>query len=277
MSFFYTYLGDIMKLYLDLIFIINFFFDFLLLSGVAVMLRRNIAFKRLLLGSLIGALSIFILFYSFSSLELFLIKFLISLVMTLVTFGYKDIIYLIKNLVYLYVTSILLGGFLYFLNIQFSYKNEGFIFYHHGISINFYVLLILSPIIIYIYIKQIRELKNNYANYYEVDVYFKDGKIKKLNGFLDTGNLLYDPYQKRPIILVDNSEIDFNYDDNNILLVPYDSLNYHGLLKCIIPEKIDIVGVGERYNVLIGISNKKIKMDGVNCILHNGLMEGKNV
>jgi stage II sporulation protein GA (sporulation sigma-E factor processing peptidase) len=266
-----------MNLYLDLIFIINFFFDFLLLSGVAVMLRRNIAFKRLLLGSLIGALSIFILFYSFSSLELFLIKFLISLVMTLVTFGYKDIIYLIKNLVYLYVTSILLGGFLYFLNIQFSYKNEGFIFYHHGISINFYVLLILSPIIIYIYIKQIRELKNNYANYYEVDVYFKDGKIKKLNGFLDTGNLLYDPYQKRPIILVDNSEIDFNYDDNNILLVPYDSLNYHGLLKCIIPEKIDIVGVGERYNVLIGISNKKIKMDGVNCILHNGLMEGKNV
>jgi sigma-E processing peptidase SpoIIGA len=186
--------------------------------------------------------------------------------MILITFGYKDIIYFLKNMFYLYTISILLGGFLYFLNIQFSYQNEGIIFYHKGLSINWIVLIILSPIIIYTYIRQAKELKNNYSNYYEVDIYFKDGTIKKLNGFLDTGNSLCDPYENRPIILVDNSEINITYDDN-VLLVPYDSLNYHGLLKCIIPEKIEIIGVGERYNVLIGISNEKIKMDGINCIL----------
>lgn len=274
--FFYTILGDGMKIYLDLIFILNFFFDFLLLCGVSLMLRRNISLKRLLLGSFVGASSIFILFISLNSLELFLIKIIISFFMTLVTYGYKDFIYTAKNLLYLYVTSILMGGFLYFLNVQFSYKNDGIIFYHNGMSINFYVLLILSPIIIYIYIRQIRELRNNYANYYEVDIYFKDGKIKKLSGFLDSGNLLSDPYQNRPIILVDETEIDFKYDDN-ILLVPYDSLNYHGLLKCIIPEKVEIVGVGERRNVLVGISQEKLKIDGINCILHNKLVEGKNV
>jgi hypothetical protein len=58
-----------------------------------------------------------------------------------------------------------------------------------------------------------------------------------------------------------------------MLLVPYDSLNNHGLLKCIIPEKIFIQGVGFKNNFLVGISNEEIKMDGVDCILSEKLLE----
>jgi stage II sporulation protein GA (sporulation sigma-E factor processing peptidase) len=274
MSFFYTIIGDYMKLYLDIIFLLNFLFDLILLSSVSIILRRNIDFKHLLLGAIIGGLSIFLLFIPLSSLTLFLFKIIISLVMVLVTFGFRDLKYTSRNLFYLYTSSIILGGFLYFLNVEFSYKQEGLIFYHNGLSVNVIVLIFLSPIIIYTYVKQGLLLKNNYANYYEVDLYFKDGTVKKLNAFLDTGNNLVDPYKKRPIILVNEKDINFNYDEYTSLLVPYDSLNNHGLLKCIIIEKIDIVGVGIKRNVLIGISKEKIRIDGINCILHTKLLEG---
>ena len=143
MSFFYNHFGDYMKIYLDVIFLINFFFDFFLLMITSILLRRKVKFKNMILGSLIGALSIFVLFININSFELFIIKIIISLIMVLVTFKYKNIRYTLKNIVYLYFTSMILGGVLYYLNVEFSYKQEGLVFYHDGLSINF-VFLILS-------------------------------------------------------------------------------------------------------------------------------------
>jgi stage II sporulation protein GA (sporulation sigma-E factor processing peptidase) len=263
-----------MKLYLDLIFMINFMFDFILLLIVGIVLRRNTNIKRILLGSLIGGLSIFTLFFKITTFELFLLKILISVIMVLTAFGFKDIRYTLRNLFYLYTVSILLGGFLYYLNLEFSYKQDGLIFYHNGLSINWIVLLILSPIILYVYAKQAISLKNNYSNYYLVDIYFKDGTRKKLSAFLDTGNKLIDPYKKRPIILVNKNEVINLYNDKDLLLVPYETLNNQGLLKCIIPLKVYIIGVGMRHNVLLGISERKINIDGIDCILHTKLLEG---
>ena len=261
-----------MKLYLDLIFLLNFAFDFLLLLSVSIILRRNIKIKKIILGSLFGALSILFLFLNISSLTLFLFKVVISILMIIISFGYKNIKYTFKNLTYLYISSIILGGFLYFLNVEFSYKQVGLVFYHNGLSINVIVLIITSPIIIYAYIKQALNLKNNYSKYYKVDIYLNDGTKILLNGLLDTGNKLYDPYKKRPIIIVDNKRL--NKLKEKYILVPYDVLNNHGLLKCIKPKKIYIHGIGYRNNLLIGLSDENIDLDGINCILHESLLEG---
>ena len=134
-------------------------------------------------------------------------------------------------------------------------------------------MIIMSPIIIFAYIKQGLELKNNYSNYYSIDIYLKSGKVIEATAFLDTGNKLIDPYKRRPIILLNKELLSPSYLDDNILLVPYDSLNSHGLLKCVIPDKIFIQGVGFRTNFLVGISNEAIKMDGIDCILHGKLIE----
>ncbi len=143
-----------MTLYLDLIFFLNFSFDFLLLLSVSVLLRRNAKIRRIILGAIIGSISIFVLFIKLNSIQLFIIKFVISIIMILISFGYKNIKYTLKNLLYLYTSSIMLGGFLYYLNVEFSYKQEGLIFYHSGLSINYIFLVILSPIIIYTYVRQ---------------------------------------------------------------------------------------------------------------------------
>ena len=262
-----------MKIYIDLVLLLNFGFDLILLFGVAIILRRQTTLKRLLIGATVGSVTILSMFVEMSSITLFLIKVVISILMVLIVFGYKDIRYFSNNLFYLYTSSIMLGGFLYFLNLQFSYKNEGLIFYFDGLSVNVIVLIVLSPIIIYAYVKQGLLLKNNYSNYYNVDIYLKDGRILETTAFMDTGNNLEDPYKKRPIILVNKDLLELDYNQQGIVLVPYEAINYHGLLKCIIPEKIFIQGVGFRSNFLIGISNEKIMIDGVDCIMHTKLIE----
>ncbi|MBR3161955.1 MAG: sigma-E processing peptidase SpoIIGA [Bacilli bacterium] len=262
-----------MKIYIDMVLFVNFGFDLLLLFGVWIILRRQTNFKKLLLGAVIGSITVLAMFIEINSFFLFLLKIIISVIMVVITFGYKNIRYMLKNLFYLYSFSIVLGGFLYFVNLQFSYKNTGLVFYYNGLSINFIVMIILSPIIIFAYIRQGLDLKNNYNNYYNIDIYLKGGEIIEATAFLDTGNKLVDPYKKRPIILLNKELLDFDYKKNNYLLVPYDSLNNHGLLKCLIPDKIFIKGIGNRYNFLVGISNEKINIDGIDCILSLDLIE----
>ena len=247
-----------MKIYIDLVLILNFILDLLILMSVKIILKRNTNLFRLILSSFIGSLTILLIFIKLTSLNLFIIKLILCIIMNIIAFKFENIKYLIKNIIYFYITSIILGGFIYFINIKFMYKN---------VIINFITLIILSPIIIYFYIKQIKDLKNNYNNYYELTIYFKDNKIKKYIGYLDTGNKLKDPITKKPIIIL-------NYFKNNYpkILVPCSTVNKRELLECFKVEKIFI---NNKYikNVLIGLSKNKINIDGVDCILNPLIIE----
>lgn len=263
-----------MKLYLDLIFFLNFGFDFLLLLTVSVLLRRNVSYKRLFLGAFIGALSIFCLFIQMSSLELFLLKLLISVVMIVSTFSFKNISYFFKNIGYFYMTSIVLGGFLYYLNIEFSYKQNGLVFYHNGLSINVIVLVLISPIVLYNYVRQGRKLRNTVSYYHTVDILYKK-HYYHLMGYLDTGNTLYDPYFKKPVCVM-NIDIIQNISEEEYLYIPVQTVSNSKLLRCIMVDNFCIDGKGKK-NILVAFSEEKIKMDGVDILLHKDIMEGKYV
>ena len=256
-----------MKIYLDLVFFLNFSFDLLLLLTLKIILKRNISFKRIILGSLIGSLSIFLLFIKINSLELFILKLFISVFMVLITFGYKNMNYFFKNFLYLYFISIILGGFLYFLNITFSYKNNGLVFFYNGLSINFIVLIIISPIILYFYIKQIKSLKiiNNY--YYQVSFKYKN-KIYTYQAYLDTGNSLYS-YSKIPVVLV----YDKSFKINNPIYIPYSTVDNTSLLKAFKINKIIINNNPINKKVIIAFINKPFKIDGINMLLHKDFLE----
>jgi len=268
----YNQIGDYMIIYLDLVIFINFAFDFLLLLAVNIVLKRRKTLKRIALGALIGSLSILFLFLKLNSLTLFLLKLLISLIMTLVTFKYESLKYTINNLLYLYMISTILGGFLYLLNIEFSYKQDGLVFYFKGLSINFIVLLISAPIIIYIYIRQAKSLKNNYSCYYTIEIVLKNNQTITLNAFLDTGNKLKDPITKKGIILINKETIKGKYNIRSPMYVPFNSLNNHGLLKCFSPKYI-IIEDKIYTNYLIGLSDNKINIDGVDCLLNYKMLE----
>ena len=52
--FFYNHIGDDMKIYLDVIALLNFLMDFLLLITVNYTLKRNSSWKKLGLGAFLG-------------------------------------------------------------------------------------------------------------------------------------------------------------------------------------------------------------------------------
>ena len=254
-----------MKIYLDLVLFLNFIFDFLLLITTSILLRRRVKLYRIFIGALVGSLSILFLFIKITSLQLFLLKLVVSLIMVLITFGYKNLKYTLKNLGYLYMTSIILGGFLYFLNLQLSYKNEGIVFFHQGLSINYIFLIIFSPIILYIYIKQGIRLRRTYTNYYKVHITMKD-KVIKCIGYLDTGNNLIDHITNKPVILINPSLIKkipkyyFTY---------FNGPNDSGLIKCFRVDKVIIEKYGFYKNVVLGVMHEDLKLDGVDCLLNN--------
>ena len=157
---------------------------------------------------------------------------------------------------------------MYLISDLFSYNNNNLVFYHNGFQINYIVLLIISPIILLFYIRNVLKLKDKYSNYHKVDMLYKN-KLYHLNGYLDTGNNLKDIYKKRGVVLVN---LNINIVDNYIY-TPYNALNYNGIVKCIKPDKLYVDSL-EFNNYLIGISNEKFKIEGIDCILHSS-MKGK--
>ena len=186
--------------------------------------------------------------------------------MILSSFGYKNIKYFISNLFYLYLSSIVLGGGLYLINDQLKYSNSGFIFVKNSNRLNLFLSIILAITIIILYLKQLKKLKYNYNNYYKVEVFYKKNKYN-FTAYLDTGNKLKDPYKKRPIILVNTDKINFSYETG--ILVPYSTINKNGVLKCIKADKVIIDNKITLNNILIGLSNEKFYIDGVDMLLNN--------
>lgn len=253
-----------MTIYVDLIFLLNLFFDFLLLLTVNNTLKRNAPLKKLILSSFLGSLTILVLFFDIPRLPLLFLKLILAIIMVVIAFGLKDKAYVIQNVSYFYMTSTVLGGFLYFLNLSFCENHNGLIFTYETISINYLFLVIFSPIMLYIYVKQRREV-THYKNIYKTTVYFKDGHILTLNSYLDTGNKLIDPVTKKKVIIVNKEQL--NHIKANFLYVRFHSLNNTGLMKCISVKKIEINGKSSS-NYLVGISEGALLKDGIDCILN---------
>lgn len=268
MIIFYTVIGDTVKIYLDLVLFINFAFDLILLLSVAYLLKRKVSFYRVILASFIGSLSVLFLFFPINNLILFLLKILISIVMIIITFKYQNIKYTLYNLGYLYLSSIVLGGGLYLINDMLAYDHKGLVFITNGMSLNFLVLIIISPIIIALYCRQLHRIYNHYDHYFPVEIYFKHVYLKG-TGYLDSGNTLL--YKRKPVILMDRSKIPFNIDSYELL--PYQAVNITGLLKCILIDKVKI-GDKEYKNIYLGLLDHDLNIDGVDILLNQKLWEG---
>lgn len=265
----------IMVIYIDLVFLINFILDLLLLLTINIALKRYSKMHKLLLGAFFGSVSLITLFIPLNSLLLFIFKIIMGIIMCLIAFGYKNLKYTFYNVIYLYMVSIILGGFLYYLKVEFSYSNKGFVFYYHGLAINYLFLLLIAPLILYVFIKSLKALKEIKNYYYQVKIIFSNNYELITSGFLDTGNKLKDPITNKPIILINKKVIKGKIQIRSPMYVPYNSLNYHGLLECIKPKYLEI-NDKEIKNYLIGLSNHSFKLNGIECLLNYQILEDIN-
>lgn len=233
-----------MKIYYEEIFILNFLLDFMILYGTKRILKRNNGLIRIVISSIVGSFTTFLLFIDISNFLLFILKIIISFILVLISFGFRNII---KNTIYFYLISIIIGGSAYLFEIN-----------------NKFFLVLSSFIVVSILIKEFLSYKEIYSNKYLVTIII-NGKKYKLEGFIDTGNRLIDPISRKSVVLCN-----LNINSDSVIYVPYKALNTTGVIKCIKPDRI-IVGDKE-IDCLVGISNDKFSLEE-NCILPNKLKE----
>lgn len=254
--FLYLKLVKLMTIYVEVIFIINFIFDFCLLLTVDLLLKRHITYKRVLVGALVGEISMLSLILKLSNIELFIFKILLSILMSIITFKYKSIKYTLYNTIHLYFSGIILGGFITYIYNEFRINRE--------YSIKYLIILIISPIIFIIYYKITNSFKNNYNNRYKITFDYDNNHFEGI-GYLDSGNKLTSPISGKPIILVEKEYI--KNHRLKLLPVPYNALNHSGVIYCFKPYNLYING-NKMNNILIGISDIKFHIDGCNVLLN---------
>ena len=258
-----------MKIYLDYIFLVNFLFDFILLFGISIVLKRNISKLRLFLGSLFGGLSFFLILFPISSFLFFVIKMLLGLIMLIITFSYKNFKYTLNNFLFIIILSILLGGFLYFIDIELGYSHVGMLFFTKGKKYNLLILVICSLLLILFYTRYLLKFKTLNGTKYKCSIFYKNREYN-LSGYLDTGNDLV--YLNKPVLILNKNILRVKTN----LLIPFTSLNGSGIMKGFVCNKLYIDGYGYFKKVIIGIANDKFHLEGADIILNMKLMEGKN-
>ena len=238
-----------MKVYLDLVFILNFCYDFLLLLSVTIETKTYPKIKMLISGGLVGSLTLFLLFLPLNNFSLLIAKISTSILMILVSFGRKNITKYLKSF---YGNSIILGGILYALDLTFNTsKNTAILL----------LLIVIAPLILFLYL---RGRKTDIIKYQD--------KTYNLVAFLDTGNKVQDPYKKRNVIVAFIDDLDIA--DIDTIYVPYETLSGKGILPCI---KIEELRVDDKTidssKYLIGKSKEKINLYGASCIIPEILKE----
>ena len=259
-----------MKIYVDLLFFLNLFFDFNLLLTVNNALKRYIKLKRIFLSSLVGALTTFTLFLSFDTFWLMVLKIGLGIVMCLIAFGMKDIKYCGENIIYFFMTSMVLGGFLYFFLLTIQEEHRFLSFTYKNLTSSMLFLFLLSPFMLYIYQKQKKECQKK-DHIYPVKIGLTNKQVLHLVGYLDSGNRLEDPITKKKIILVDSKKVPKSAKAF-VYYVPYNSLNHHGLLSCIKIEYLEIYHK-KSSKYLVGISQEKLFSNGISCVLNESCLE----
>jgi stage II sporulation protein GA (sporulation sigma-E factor processing peptidase) len=215
-----------LEVYPDVVFILNFFVDFILLLLLKLVSRKDSTLRRLIGAAGIGGLaeailSIFpwITFNMNSGYVTILlqcingmIKLSSLLFMIFIAFGrmkWKDYIRLI--LAFLLITYFA-GGFMnsvyYHTMIRFALFPVRNTIAIRSIAAKYVIaiMLLIIPITsLFLLLQKI--YRRNLRELYEVELYYKDHSYTT-TGLYDTGNCLYDPIYGRPVIVIERSILD---------------------------------------------------------------------
>jgi stage II sporulation protein GA (sporulation sigma-E factor processing peptidase) len=304
--------GSWLTIYLDVIWALNLFFDSLLLYLTAIFLKREIKLGRLLAGGLIGSM---IILLSFTPLNVYtshpISKFMFSILMVLTTFGFKRMTFFIKALMTLYVSTFLIGGALMGAHYFIQYDSElttkvlmtsvkGF-----GDPISWVFVLIGFPVAWHFSRKNVESMemtKIQFDQIVKVTVQIENETLT-FKGLVDSGNQLYDPLSKLPVMFVSiKNQLDTIpetiqklADDPEILLkgsgeipeewqsrlriIPTRVIGQeHQLIIAVKPESILIEHNGTQYLCEKGLVSFTIKQlsneDAFQCIVHPKMLTG---
>lgn len=300
----------VLQIYLDIIWLLNFLVDLLLLSLTGIILKRKVKKFRLLLGAFIASLYVFFLFSPFDWFAINpLVKSVYSIVIILATFGfYRFKLFFQAWLTFFFVNFAVGGGLLglhFFLETDTSFINGTFATQTSGFGspISWLFVLIGFPIM-YWYSKQtlvnIETEKIRYDQIYPVKVVVAGIQLH-LHGFVDSGNRLEDPFSRRAVMFIDMTDVGNQFPDS---LVRFTKQNAHSVedlperfagrltmipfrtvgakqhfLWALRPDEVIVYDKAQPYtcsHVLLGLSYTPLSdRRDYNCLLHPKMMQQK--
>jgi stage II sporulation protein GA (sporulation sigma-E factor processing peptidase) len=304
--------GNWLTVYLDVIWALNLLFDSLLLYLTAIFLKRRIRLWRLVLGGFIGSL---IILLSFTPLNVYsshpISKLMFSILMVLIAFGYKRMSFFIKALMTLYVATFLIGGAImgahYFIQYDTRLTSKVLLTSVKGFGdpISWLFVLIGFPIAWHFARKNVESMEMTKIQFEQiVNVTLTiDSKTLTFKGLVDSGNQLYDPLSKLPVMFVSiKNQLDTfpesikklaedpepliigteEFPDelqNRLRIIPYRVIGQeHQLIIAVKLDSILIEHKGTRYLCEKGLvsftMNQLSADDAFQCIVHPKMLTG---
>lgn len=191
-----------LEIYLDIIWIVNFIFNCILLNIIAYITKSKTSVVRILLASFSTAVAGTILYTMCNILHIIIIILLINLISLLnilLCFKFISLKDLVIKISLLYMISFTISGFVNYIYMQLFSK-----------KLSLFLLLLLGSMMVFILkkiIKVTNSLKNKEDILYDIELVY-DNKTVKTKALLDTGNGLYDIYNKNPVIIIESKILD---------------------------------------------------------------------
>ena len=196
-----------MVIYADVLVVLNILVDYFLLKLTAKLLNKSPTIFRLILGSLLGgASSLYIFLPKLPWIAEFLIRFALSLIISLAVFGFSGVKALLRESgVFFCVTFGYAGGML---ALWYVFKPSGMAVNNSIVYFNISpsILIVLSAVF-YILVSLLRYIlsKNNKeSSQCEVKIILGQNAIHT-KAIVDTGNSLSDAFGLSQVIIVDKS------------------------------------------------------------------------
>ncbi len=197
-----------MTLFIDLYFLVNFIIDYLSLAVTAKILHLSTRCLRLLASSAIGALyCCFTVILNIPFVLRLLFFVLIPYLMLILSFSKAGLRATVKQLFIFFGVSLIFGG-----GCQIFFERSG------G-RLSFGIFFVLASILFFVsmYFFDIFSLS---ASVSHIDLDVKCGKrYSTLHLLCDSGNLLHDPFEGLPVILIRKEKFDSIFPHN----ILYDS------------------------------------------------------
>lgn len=200
-----------MAVYLDIIWALNFMFDSLLLYLTAIILKREVRLWRVFAGGLIGSVIILLVFTPLNAYSGHPItKLLFSAAMVFTAFGFKRLRYFLKGLMTFYFATFLIGGSLigvhYFIKFDFQLSSSVMLASVKGFGdpISWLFVLLGFPLAWHFSkrnIEGIEMTKIQYDSLVQVLIVIEEKEYRFI-GLIDSGNQLYDPISKMPVMFI---------------------------------------------------------------------------
>ena len=286
-----------MNIYLDIILVENLLMNYIIIYATGVVMKKHIRHARIIIASLVGSLYAIVVYLNITKIvSNLLMKFILSVIMIVISFVENNYKTLLKDILMFYLISFVFGGcsiaLIYFINP----KNVKI---HNGVLVGMYPIKVtlIAGVIAFIIIQIAFKITKNKLSTSDmictVEVYINDRR-KKVKVLIDSGNMLKDPINGYPVIIIEQEKIadilpkevtenisvmqggDINNINekfiSKIRLIPFSSLGKeNGMLVGIKVEKIKIIFKENENivnNVIVGIYNKKITKENT----YNGLI-----